>query len=301
MRRDDLLVATPDVLSAFPLLQQSQCARALRVVEDESRSRLFVEREEVELLPELSVVAALGFLESLEVGGKVLLGEPSGAIDALQHRALGIASPVRTGDLHELEGVDLASVREVRPSAKIGEVALRVHRDDLALRQLVDQLLLVRLAVELVVGFQLVELAARKRQLLGDDLAHPTFDRLEVLGREGAVDVEVVVEPVLDGWPYAESRHRKKRGNGFRHHVCGRVAKHLQRFRAAVGQNLDRLTATQHPGNVDRLPVHLTGQRRGRQSRPDRTRDVKDGRALGNRQATTVGQTDLDLDHGFTP
>ena len=60
---------------------------ALGVPEHDARP-LLLEVEEVHLAPELAVVALLGLLELLEVGGKLLLGRPGGAVDALQLGAL---------------------------------------------------------------------------------------------------------------------------------------------------------------------------------------------------------------------
>jgi hypothetical protein len=52
----------------------------------EARADLVGEAEQVELEPELAVVALLGLLETVQVGGERLLGVPGGAVDALEHR-----------------------------------------------------------------------------------------------------------------------------------------------------------------------------------------------------------------------
>ena len=56
---------------------------ALRVPEHDARP-LLLEVEQVHLAAELAVVALLGLLELLEVGGQLRLVRPGGAVDALQ-------------------------------------------------------------------------------------------------------------------------------------------------------------------------------------------------------------------------
>src|SRR3546814_7393637 len=58
-----------------------------------------------------SVVALLGFLDALDVGGQLFLVRPCGAVDALQLFVLRIAAPVRTGNAGELERLEEARVR----------------------------------------------------------------------------------------------------------------------------------------------------------------------------------------------
>ena len=207
------------------------------------------------------MVAPLGLLDAGEVRVEVLLGEPRGAVDALEHRACRVAAPVRAGDLHELERADPAGARDVRPAAQVGEVALAVGGDGLALGQLGDELALVRLLFEGVERLEPVELGAREGLLLGDDLVHALLDRLEVLGRERATDVEVVVEAVLDRRADAELGHREEVLDGLGHHVSRRVAQDVECFGALVGDDLDRVAVGDHLG---------TGRRARRRSCPRR-------------------------------
>ena len=57
-----------------------------------------------------------------------------------------IASPVGTGDLHQLEDLELAGGWHVRATAEIDEIALAVEGDFLTLRNGADDLRLVLLA-----------------------------------------------------------------------------------------------------------------------------------------------------------
>ena len=91
--------------------------------------RFLLDVEEIELRAELAVVALLRLLEHLQVRVLLLLLRPGGAVDALEHLVLRVAAPVGAGDLHELEDLQLAGRRHVRPAAEVDEVALPVQRD----------------------------------------------------------------------------------------------------------------------------------------------------------------------------
>ena len=93
LRRVDLDVAFRVLAAAHVGDQPLEQRPALRVPEHRAR-RVVLEMEQVHLAAELAVVALLGFLELLEVGGELLLVAERGAVDALELRALRIAAPV---------------------------------------------------------------------------------------------------------------------------------------------------------------------------------------------------------------
>ena len=47
--------------------------------------RLFLEMEQVEVLADAAVIALLGFFQPVQVGRQILVVEPRGAVDALEH------------------------------------------------------------------------------------------------------------------------------------------------------------------------------------------------------------------------
>ena len=87
------------------------------------------------------MVALLGLLDLGEVGVEVLLVEERGAVDALEHLAVGVALPVGPGDREQLERADLAGVGDVRAPAEVDELALAVEAQDAVLVQLVVDVL----------------------------------------------------------------------------------------------------------------------------------------------------------------
>src|SRR5690606_5372619 len=95
--------------------------------------------------------------------------------DALQLGVAGVAAPIGAGHPGQLEGLaDMAGGRHVRAAAQVEPVALAVDADDLALRQVADDLGLVGLAalLEEADGLVAVPFLADERLGLGDDLAH---------------------------------------------------------------------------------------------------------------------------------
>src|SRR6202020_2550074 len=80
---------------------------------------LLREREQVELRPELAVVAPLGLLEQLQVVVLSGAGLPGGAVDPLELRVLLAPAPVRARVPHQLERGDLPGGRDVRASAEV--------------------------------------------------------------------------------------------------------------------------------------------------------------------------------------
>ena len=109
-------------------------APALRVPEHGAR-RLLLEVEQVEVLADAAVIALLGFLEAMQIGREILVVEPRGAVDALEHLVARIAAPVGAGHLHELEALELAGGRHVRAAAQVEPVALAVEADRLVRRE----------------------------------------------------------------------------------------------------------------------------------------------------------------------
>ena len=75
------------------------------------------------------------------MGVEVLLVEERGAVEALQHLAVGLALPVGAGDGEQLERADLAGVGNVRAAAQVDELALAIEAQDAELLQLVVDVL----------------------------------------------------------------------------------------------------------------------------------------------------------------
>ena len=118
--------------------------RALGMPEHEPAAGVFFDRVEVELWTELAMVALCRFLEKDQVVVEFLLRRKGRAVDALQHRVVLVAAPVRAGDADQFDRADLAGRLRVAAAAQIGELADRVERDRFVLGDLARQLDLER-------------------------------------------------------------------------------------------------------------------------------------------------------------
>ena len=72
------------------------------LVPEHHARRFILKMKQLHGRPQHSMVAALGFLEALDIRIERLPGGPGGAIDPGELGVLGVAPPVGTGDLHEL-------------------------------------------------------------------------------------------------------------------------------------------------------------------------------------------------------
>ena len=109
--------------------------------ENQTRPSELLDGEKIELLSENAVVALLGFLDAVEIVVKILLRVERGPVDALQLRILFIAQPVGSGDIEQLECLNLPGGRNVRSPAEIGELSRSVNGDLLiGLGELLDEM-----------------------------------------------------------------------------------------------------------------------------------------------------------------
>ncbi len=186
---------------------------------------------------------------------------------------------------------------DVRPAAEVEERPVLVDRDHLVLAHLLEPLELER-----VVGEQLACLlpgddAALERVVAPHDLAHALLDLLELFGREGAVDLEVVVEAVLDGRPEPDARLRAHLAHGRGQDVRGGVAQQIQRLRALLGDDLEPDVVLERAAHVHDLPVRARSQRGARESRPDALGDFMRRGAPRHLERRAVGKSHADVVH----
>ena len=179
--------------------------------------------EVFQLPAQLVVIPLQGFSLLLQIGVQLFLGGEGHAVDALQHLPVGVAAPVGAAGLGELEAVVLDPARgiQVRTGAEVGELALGVEGDDRVLRQVVDELHLVGLALGLHVGDGLGSglLGALQVQALLADLLHLGLDLLQVLVGEGEGGVKVVVPAQVDGGADGQLHLGPQTLDGLRHDV----------------------------------------------------------------------------------
>ena len=298
LRRLDLDIVRRFHPSTDIVLQGAVQRPALRVPEDHPAA-LFLDVEEVHGRPDLAVVALLGLLQPLQIGGEIGVAGPGRAVDALQLGVVLIAPPIGAGQLGQLERLaDMPRRGQVRPAAQVLPGALAIERDRLVAGDVADDLRLVRLADRLEVGDGLVAVPhlARDRLVAVDDLAHARLDRRQVVQRERLVSGEVVIEAVLD---IGADRHLCV-GEQFLHrlgqNVGGVVADDLQRLWQVTRDDLDLAAVVQRAGEVQQLAVQLDQQSLLFQGFGDGAGDVASRHSVLERSVLAVGE--FQVDHG---
>ncbi len=294
--RLDLHIAVVVQPAADIVFQGAEQGPALGVPEHHALA-LFLQVEEVHAAPDLAVVAALGFLDALQIGFELGLGGPGGAIDALQLGVVLVAAPIGAGQLGQLEGLaHMARGRQVRPTAQVLPVSLVIDRDRLAGRDALNDLGLVGLAhgVEVGDGRIAVDHFARDLFVAVDDLAHARLDRRQVVQGEGLVAGEVVEEAVLDIGADGHLGSGEQLLHRLGQQVGGVVADHLQGFGGVAGDDLDRPGALDRPVEVAQLAVQLDQQGLLFQGFGDRGGHVAAGDAVLELTAVTIGEFQVD-------
>jgi len=99
-----------------------------------------VEHEQIEVLPDPTMVSFARLFETGQVRLEILLFHEGRAVDALEHLALLVTSPVSAGAGQELEVLEPSRAGYVRPPAQIEEGTVLVYRDDLVLVELLQSL-----------------------------------------------------------------------------------------------------------------------------------------------------------------
>src|SRR3990167_4236618 len=155
-----------------------------------------MELEEPELLAQLSMISLLGLLEHHEIGLQLFFVGERDAVNPLQVFLGSVSAPVRGGELRELERFDVSRVRHMRALAQICEIAVAVEGDDAVL------VFFQNLKLELVVLQKLLRLSvgddfSLKRKLLLMPFLHLLLDPVQLVGSEGLLAVEVIIEAVF--------------------------------------------------------------------------------------------------------
>ena len=260
-RARDLLIVVEPVLAA-PVCEQGIVKRPAARQEVRHAGSRLVEHEELHLAAELLVVALLRLLDAVEVLLQLVLRRERRSVDSAEHLVLRVAAPVRARRRRQFERLDRAGREEVRPRAQIGEVALPVERNLLALGHVAYQFDLVRLFALFHKRDRLIarESEPLEADILFDDLLHLALDTLEVLGAERLGDVKVVVEALIDRRTYRELDLGEQTLDRLRENVRRRVTERVAP--ALVGEGIEfYLAVLIHNGRqLDRLAVDTGGE-----------------------------------------
>ena len=232
--------------------------------EERHRRRDLIEQEQIELFPELAVIARLRVFDQLEMLFERLFRSEGGPVDALKHRVLLVAAPIRAGDARELDRLQEPGRGHVRTPAHVEPFllarAVTIEAHLFALGEALDDLFLERLA-HLVEERERVGLRDRllpKGRVPVDDREHRLLDRLEILVGEAAAGLlEVVVEAVVDRRPDRHLGAGKELLHRVRHDVGGGVADDVETVFVGRAHDLEGRVGVDHRVDVDDVPVRL--------------------------------------------
>ena len=204
-RSSYLLIAVLAVLGAPKVLENIAQHHSLRQEERKAGS-LLVDIKEVKLASELAVVALLSLLHTLGICGKLVLLRKCYTVDTLKHLILGVALPVSSCALNELQRLDSSCREKMRSGAEVNEIAHSVEGDILALRHSADQQHFIGLACLL---HQLYCLIARQNKSLHlcvflDYALHLALDERQRLLSKRHIGVDIIVKAVVNRRSYRE-------------------------------------------------------------------------------------------------
>ena len=265
--------------------------------EDQAR-RFVLHVEQVELLAEATVVALFRLFKHVQVGVKVFLLRPGGAVDALQLFVAMIAAPIGTSHLHQLEHLELAGRRHVRATTEIDEIAFAVQRHLLICGNRGNQLGLVLLALTEEEIHRIVAIPdfTRHRNILLRQFGHALFDGHQIFRRERALVGKIVVEAVFDNWTDGHLCFREQFLDRVSQQVRRRMTDQLQGVGVAIGDDGQINIFLDAERSIDQLAINLASQRSTRQAGTDAGRHLGDGDRLLEGTDGTIRK--LDIWHG---
>jgi len=258
--------------------------------EHEPGAHDLLDGEEIELLPEDPVVPLLRLLEPVQVFLQVLLAKEGGAVDALQHLALFVSPPVGAGTGQQAEVTETAGPRDVGAPAEIDEGTIGVDGDGFVLTQFADAFELQRVVGEAPIGRVPIHLLPHEGVIGRHHRVHGLLDPLEILRRERAGHLEVVVEALVDGGSEADARLGKERADRGGQHMGRGVAQHRERLGIALGQEGDRGIGRKRPAEILDYSVDPDGEGGPGQSRPDRGREIVSGGVVRHLADAAIGE-----------
>ena len=178
----------------------------------------------------------------MQVRVLIFFFRPRRAVNAREHFILGVATPIRAGDFHQLEYLQLAGRRHMRAAAQIDEIILFIQRNIFARRDRSDNFRLVFLAH---VAEELDRLITRHHLTFDFDIApgnftHALFNRGKIFGRKRPLIGEIVVKAVIDHRPYRHLGIGKQLLHRVRQQVRRRMAQHFQSGCILVGNDRKR-------------------------------------------------------------
>src|SRR5277367_3206944 len=126
MRGKHHIVTATDTFFPHPVFHRLPDQPTLGMPEDQPRTSDLLDRKQIKLFSQRTMITSLDLLQPLEVRIQILRIKKRSPIDSLQLLVLLIPQPVSPGDRHHLERLYPSSRRHMRPSAKIHKPAIAI-------------------------------------------------------------------------------------------------------------------------------------------------------------------------------
>ena len=227
VRRVNKVVAALQQFFAQPVFDNLSNQAALGMPENQAGTGFFLNAEEVEFDAELAVVAALGFLDAVQMLVQLFLGEERHRVNALKLRIAFLALPIGAGDVHQLERLDSLSGRNVRAATEVHKFSGGVEGNQRFGRFFFHQLAFENLVTPFVKvqSLGLWDELAFVRQVLRGKLVHLFFDFGEVRRSERFLAQKFVEKASIDRRADAELHVRVQLHHCRREQMRGGMAK----------------------------------------------------------------------------
>ena len=229
----------------------------------------------------------------MEVGGQVLLVGPGSAVDPLQHLVAGIAAPVGTGHLGELEGGDLAGAGHVGTAAQVDEIVLAIERNGFIGGNRGDDLRLVVLAhlFEETDRIVPVHQFPRYGNIRPGKLLHLGLDFFEVLGGKGPLEGKIVIETVFDHRTDGDLGAGEQRFDRLGQQMGAGVTDHLQAVLVPAGDDGQLGVVGDQMGSIHQRAIDLAGEGCLGEAGADVLGDLGNGNGRVKLALTAIGES----------
>ena len=214
--------------------------------------------EELHLTPQLVVVTILNVFPVCQILFQLFLLVKGSSVDTLQLCLAGIAVPISHGRRGQFECLDALGAHQMRSCTQIGKFSLTVEGNLRILRQIPDQLHLVRL----VLFFHELDcLCSGKSELLKlctflDDLFHLCFQIVQILSGKRCM-LKIIVKSCINTGTDGQLCIGEQVLHSLCQHVrCG-VADGCQPFLVICSTNLQFTVSVQYGSQILNLTVNL--------------------------------------------
>ena len=256
--------------------------------------------EQVHLTAQTVVISVLDICQVLQILFQIHLLGVRGSVDSGEHLVVLVSSPVCTGRRSQLERLDLLGAHQVRTRTQFDEITLLIEGNGLALRQILNQLHLVRLFPILhhLNRFFPRQCKVLQTVALLDDFLHLLLDLVQILPGQRR-HVEVIVESGVDGRSDGQLCLRVQVQHRLRQNVRTGVAIRVFARIGIESENVQLTVAVNHGTQVLHLTVHLAHAGNTGQTLADILRDIVDGHRFSVFTGTSVFQSNNHLVSSF--